>query len=80
MKSKARKGTGNNMGKSECSVKRKQVEWMALHAFREVLGRRQSRYPGVLVWIKESLAILKSREGEMCVKMEGVVRTVPAVE
>jgi hypothetical protein len=78
MKSKGRKE------RSKCAVKKKQVEWMAFLAFREVLGRRQSKYRGVMQWIDGRIGGLRvrvrERETGMCERMEGVVKQIPAVE
>jgi telomerase reverse transcriptase len=38
-----------------CGVKKRDVECIALVAFREVLGRRQSGYRGVIEWCKERI-------------------------
>ncbi|KAJ9129600.1 Telomerase reverse transcriptase [Pleurostoma richardsiae] len=35
----------------KCSVNRTQVAWLAMHAFRHVLGRKQSRYGEVIAWL-----------------------------
>ncbi len=36
-----------------------QVEGLAVTAFLEVLGKKQSRYRGMLIWLRERLSELK---------------------
>ncbi|KAL5321238.1 hypothetical protein ACEPPN_012052 [Leptodophora sp. 'Broadleaf-Isolate-01'] len=48
MKSKAK--NKKNVG-YKCALTRMQVEWLAINAFREVLGKRQSGYKDVIGWL-----------------------------
>jgi hypothetical protein len=61
MKSKGK--TKKNVG-YECALNRAQVEGLAVTAFLEVLGRKQSRYREVLTWLTTRLEELKrTRKG-----------------
>lgn len=85
MRTKGRKSDeerGEERGKKRfhCAVKKIQVEWMALHAFLEVLGRRQSRFRSVMAWIERRIGELRLKDGEIYVKMEGIVRQANTVE
>lgn len=56
-----------------CSVRKAQIEYMALNAFRGVLGKRQTKYRKVIEWLDERLLGLRVREGESCERMKGIV-------
>ena len=36
-----------------CQITRTQVAWLAAHAFREILGRKQTRYRALVKWLDE---------------------------
>jgi hypothetical protein len=72
MKSKSKK-RGNEDYK--CAVSKVQVEFLAMHAFRDVLGKRQSRYRAVIGWLDLRLATLRGKERMMCERMSGIIRT-----
>jgi hypothetical protein len=72
MKSKSRK-RGNEGYK--CAVSKVQVEFLAMNAFRDVLGKRQSAYRGVIGWLELRLSILRGKEKKMCKRMKGVIQT-----
>ncbi|KAH8603107.1 hypothetical protein B0O99DRAFT_605134 [Bisporella sp. PMI_857] len=73
------KGKGRRKGMEgyRCAVGRVQVEWLALIAFKKVLGRRQSRYQGLLAWIDQQIKRLRSRYWIACQRMEGIVKEKP---
>jgi hypothetical protein len=48
----------------KCALKKAQVEFLALSAFRDVLGRRQSKYGKVIAWLDERLVDLRKERGE----------------
>ncbi|KAH7417590.1 hypothetical protein BKA64DRAFT_658308 [Cadophora sp. MPI-SDFR-AT-0126] len=58
MKSKAK--NKKNVG-YKCSLTKLQVEWLAINAFREVLGKRQSGYREVLGWLDGRIERLRVR-------------------
>ncbi|TPX14184.1 uncharacterized protein E0L32_000578 [Thyridium curvatum] len=43
-------------------VRRAQVAWLALHAFRRVLARKQSRYGAVIAWLDGQMEDLEQKE------------------
>lgn len=57
----------------KCSLKRTQIEYLALNAYRNVLARRQTKYGKVISWLDERLLIMKVKDGESCAKMKGIV-------
>jgi len=67
MKSKNRRNPGY-----KCAVSKVQVEWLAVNAFRDVLGKRQSRYGKVLEWIDGRIAMLGTKDA-VCYRMKGLV-------
>jgi hypothetical protein len=72
MKSKSKK-RGNEGYK--CAVSKAQVEFLAMHAFRDVLGKRQSGYRAVIGWLDLRIEMLRGKERMMCERMNGVIRT-----
>jgi hypothetical protein len=72
MKSKSRK-RGNEGYK--CAVSKVQVEFLAMNAFRDVLGKRQSAYRAVIGWLELRLSTLRGNEEKMCQRMNGVIQT-----
>jgi hypothetical protein len=72
MKSKSRK-RGNEGYK--CAVSKVQVEFLAINAFRDVLGKRQSRYRAVIGWLDLRISTLRGKERTMCERMKGIIRT-----
>jgi hypothetical protein len=57
----------------ECGVKKAQVGYMALNAFRVVLGKKQSKYRKVIEWLDERIGELRRREVDGFVRMKGIV-------
>ena len=72
MKSKSKK-RGNEEYK--CAVSKVQVEFLAINAFRDVLGKRQSAYRAVIGWLDLRLSTLRGKEERMCQRMKGVIQT-----
>ncbi|KAG0650734.1 Telomerase reverse transcriptase [Hyphodiscus hymeniophilus] len=70
MKSKGR--NRKNLG-YQCVVKKVQVEWLAMHAFRTVMVKKQSKFAPVISWLDDKIESLKLREGQMVARMKGVV-------
>lgn len=62
-KSRMKDGKQKSMSEKEyrCAVPKKMVEIAALKSFEDVLGRRQTGYGVVLVWIRAKLAQLGNR-------------------
>lgn len=46
----------------ECRVTRAQVRWLALGAFREVLGRKQAGFADVLAWLDQEMGRVEAEE------------------
>lgn len=46
----------------ECRVTRAQVRWLALGAFREVLGRKQAGFGEVLAWLDREMGRVEAEE------------------
>lgn len=46
-----------------CSVKKTQVAWLAMQAFRGVLGKKQAGYKPVLVWLDAEIQKFDAKEG-----------------
>lgn len=46
----------------ECRVTRAQVRWLALGAFREVLGRKQAGYAEVLAWLDQEMGRMEAEK------------------
>jgi len=59
----------------QCALKKAQVEYLALNAFRDVLKKRQSKYGRVLSWLEERLARLGAKHGGDLTRMNRVVRS-----
>jgi hypothetical protein len=59
----------------QCGVKKAQIEFLALNAFRNVLRKKQSKYGKVIAWIGERLLHLTSREGDGFSRMSGILST-----
>jgi len=58
----------------QCALKKVQVEYLALNAFREVLKKRQSKYGKVISWLGERIACLSAKNGESFTRMSGIVQ------
>lgn len=70
MKSKGKNAKNKGFA---CKVTKVMVEWLAVHAFRDVLRRRQSDYGTILEWLEGRIGVLRKREGELCGRMRGIV-------
>ena len=46
---------------------------LAVNAFRNVMGKRQSKFGKVIKWLDERIRVLKGKEGETCERMKGIV-------
>jgi len=46
-----------------------------MHAFRDVLRKRQSKYTKIIEWLEGKIDVLKAREAESCSWMRGIVET-----
>lgn len=57
----------------QCGVKKVQIEYLALNAFRNVLGRRQSKYGKVIAWLDERLLHFTAKEGDSFSRMSGIL-------
>ena len=44
-----------------------------MHAFKDVLRKRQSGYGKIINWLDEKIQILRTKEGESCGRMSGIV-------
>jgi len=45
-----------------CEVKKPQVAWLAMVAFRQVLGRKQAGYREVIEWLEEQVRVLSNEK------------------
>jgi telomerase reverse transcriptase len=61
----------------KCGVKKTQMHWLGMVAFRMVLGRKQAGYKEVLAWLDEEVGRLGA-EGKVDVR--GLVRVVEKVQ
>ncbi|TVY56277.1 Telomerase reverse transcriptase [Lachnellula cervina] len=68
MKSKGRNGNKGNVG-YRCKVTKVMVEWLAMHAFTNVLKKRQSGYGGIISWLEGKIRSLGVRDR----RMDGIV-------
>jgi len=55
-----------------CDVERGQVAWLALHAFKEVLGRKQAAYREVIMWLDAEMAKLGAKRGTKSARLSRV--------
>jgi hypothetical protein len=67
-KSKNKKNEGY-----QCHVKKPQVEYLSLNAFRTVLIKRQRKYGKLISWLDNQLLILKTREEGGFSRLSGIV-------
>jgi hypothetical protein len=44
-----------------------------MNAFRNVMGKRQSKFGKVIEWLKERIKMLMMREEDTCGRMKGIV-------
>jgi hypothetical protein len=58
----------------QCGVKKAQVEYMALNAFRNVLRKKQSKYGKVIEWLDEKICELRGKEADSFTRMKGIVQ------
>jgi hypothetical protein len=72
IKSKGRAKKGVELG-YKCAVTKPQIAFMALNAFRKVLGKRQSRYGKVITWLASRISELKGKNEEALKRMKSVV-------
>jgi hypothetical protein len=49
---------------------------LAIHAFRDVLQKRQSSYRKIIEWLEGRIEVLRVKERESCARMRGVVGRV----
>lgn len=47
-----------------------------MNAFRNVMGKRQSKFGEVIKWLDERMQILRARERETCGRMTGIVESM----
>lgn len=47
---------------------------LVLNAFKKVLCKRQSRYVKVLEWLDEQIDTMMRKEGNMCQRLQGILR------
>lgn len=57
----------------QCGVKKAQLEYLALNAFRNVLRKRQSKYGEVIAWLGDQLMDLKAKGADSLSRMSGLV-------
>ncbi|KAL9124591.1 MAG: hypothetical protein Q9217_006090 [Psora testacea] len=57
-----------------CAVNKRQVAWLASKAFRHILGRKQSRYREVLVWLDGAIGDAMPEGGKELLMMNRIVR------
>ena len=48
---------------------------LAIHAFKAVLGRRQTKFRQFLAWLDEKSESLRAKQTEMVGRMRGIVAT-----
>ena len=58
----------------QCRVKKTQVEYMALNAFRNVLRKKQSKYGKMIEWLDEKIFELKGKEADSFARIKGIVQ------
>jgi hypothetical protein len=58
----------------QCGVKKMQVEYMALNAFRNVLRKKQSKYGKVIEWLDEKICELRGKEADSFAGMKGIIQ------
>lgn len=56
-----------------CAISKAELEWLAFHAFTNVLKPRQSKYKEVLHWLEGRLEGLMMKKGKMVTKMSPLV-------
>ncbi|KAL9099832.1 MAG: hypothetical protein Q9163_004720 [Psora crenata] len=57
-----------------CAVSKRQVTWLASKAFRHVLGRKQSRYGEVLIWLDITIDQAMPDSGKELLKLNRIAR------
>ncbi|KAL9002382.1 MAG: hypothetical protein Q9188_004681 [Gyalolechia gomerana] len=57
-----------------CGVSKRQVQWLALTAFSSVLGRKQTKFRDVLVWVEGALEKVRSKERKEASRLAKVVQ------
>ena len=57
----------------QCGVKKAQLEYLALNAYRNVLKKRQSKYGKVIAWLDDQLMDLKAKGADSLSRMSGIV-------
>jgi hypothetical protein len=57
----------------QCGVKKAQLEYLALNAFRNVLKKRQSKYGKVIAWLDDQLMDLNAKGADSLSRMSGIV-------
>lgn len=70
------KSKGRGKEGYKCKVTKGMVEYLALHAFKNVLGKKQSAFGEVIAWLDEKVTGLEGKGKGMDVemgRMRGVV-------
>lgn len=62
-----------------CSIQESQVQYLAVSAFRYVLGRKQTRYMTVLRWLDQVFKVARPKTDRASVRMTQVVRRGNAI-
>lgn len=63
----------------ECQVTRAQVRWLALGAFREVLGRKQAGFAEVLAWLDQEMGRMEAEKKRSGIGGVGGLRRLDAL-
>jgi hypothetical protein len=67
------KGKNKKTEGYQCGVKKAQLEYLALNAFRNVLKKRQSKYGKVITWLDDQLMDLNAKGADSLSRMSGIV-------
>ncbi|KAL8928211.1 MAG: hypothetical protein Q9208_001921 [Pyrenodesmia sp. 3 TL-2023] len=62
-----------------CAVSKRQVQWLALTAFENVLGRKQTRFQPVLGWVRDSLEDVRPKDRREAARLGKVAQKGQAV-
>ncbi|KAL8717849.1 MAG: hypothetical protein Q9181_008274 [Wetmoreana brouardii] len=57
-----------------CVLSKRQVQWLALTAFRDVLSRKQTKFRQVLAWVEQAILDVKPRDGKDAMRLAKAVK------
>ncbi|KAI4192461.1 MAG: hypothetical protein LQ346_004300 [Caloplaca aetnensis] len=62
-----------------CAVSKRQMQWLALTAFENVLGRKQTRFQPVLAWVRKALEEVRPKDKRDALRLMKVAQKGQAV-